>query len=328
MILTKEIKVELTKFNYHHYKRMGYDTDNKEFIMVRIEDIGLKSVIKIDTECDICGNIKSITYVKYNKNISSGGFYACSNRCAIVKGEKTCLKKYGTKYALQNEDIKQKTKEYFMEKFGFDNPSKSKEVSNKRENTMIERFGVKTNLILPETHKKAIDKSRSDESKNKRNNTLLERYGFDNCMKSKDVYDRFKKTNIIKYGFEYPAQNIDIFSKTQISQLKMKYFEDIRYQGTYELDFLEYCNKLNIIDKISKVKTIKYKLDGVDRCYHPDFFINELNLIIEIKSSYYYNLYLEKNLVKEKYTLESGFNFIFIIDKNYDDFLERIKTII
>ena len=91
---------------------------------------------------------------------------------------------------------------------------------------------------------------------------------------------------------------------------------------------MEYCSKLNIIDKISKVKTIKYKLDGVDRCYHPDFFINELNLIIEIKSSYYYNLYLEKNLVKEKYTLESGFNFIFIIDKNYDDFLERIKTII
>ena len=47
MILTKEIKIELTKFNYHHYKKIGYDTDNKDFIMVRIEDVGLKSNIKI-----------------------------------------------------------------------------------------------------------------------------------------------------------------------------------------------------------------------------------------------------------------------------------------
>lgn len=47
MILTKEIKVELTKFNYHHYKRIGYDTDDKEFIMVRIEDIGNRTPTKM-----------------------------------------------------------------------------------------------------------------------------------------------------------------------------------------------------------------------------------------------------------------------------------------
>ena len=328
MILTKEIKVELTKFNYHHYKRMGYDTDNKDFIMVRIEDIGLKSGIKIDTECDICGNIKGITYIKYNKNISSGGFYACSNKCAIVKGEKTCLEKYGTKYALQNEDIKQKTRDYFTKKFGFDNPSKSKEVSDKRENTMMERYGVKTNLILPETHKNAIDKSWTDESRDKRNFTVLERYGVSNPMKSNLVKNKFKLTCLEKYGYEYPAQNVDVFNKTQKIQFKIKYFNDIRYQGTYELDFLQYCFKNDYLDKISKVKSIKYIFDCKEKVYHPDFYIEELNLIIEIKSDYYYNLYLDKNKAKELSCIREGYDFLFIINKDYTLLNEKIKAII
>jgi hypothetical protein len=48
-------------------------------------------------------------------------------------------------------------------------------------------------------------------------------------------------------------------------------------------------------------------------------------IIIEIKSDYYYNLHLEKNLCKEKSTLEKGFDFIFIIDKDYTEFINKIK---
>lgn len=35
MILTKEIKVKLTQFNYHHYKRLGYDIENRLFLMIK-----------------------------------------------------------------------------------------------------------------------------------------------------------------------------------------------------------------------------------------------------------------------------------------------------
>ena len=325
MILTKEVEIKITQFNYHRYKRLGYDTNGKEFIIIDINDIGKSSSIKIESECDVCGKIKSLQYRKYNKNISHGGYYACSNFCAKNKVENTNLEKYGSKYPLQSSDKMNELKEYFTNKFGVDNPSKTKEVCMKREQTMLERYNVKTNIILPDIHKKAIEFSKSSEAKSKRENTLIEKYGVDNCMKSKEVYDKFKKTNIDKYGVEFPAQNSEIFEKTQKSQLKLKSYKNINYQGTYELDFLIFCDENNLLDRISRSKTIKYLFNESEKNYHPDFYIKDINLIIEIKSDYYYNRYLEKNLCKEKSTLEQGFDFMFIINKNYTQFLNKIK---
>ena len=41
---------------------------------------------------------------------------------------------------------------------------------------------------------------------------------------------------------------------------------------------------------------------------------------MEIKSSYWYEKDLDKNLDKQKSCLEQGYNFIFIINKNYEEF--------
>lgn len=325
MILTKEVEIKINQFNYHHYERLGYDTNGKESIIVDINYISKSSSIKIESKCDVCGKIKSLQYRKYNKNISHGGYYACSNFCAKNKVENTNLEKYGSKYPLQSTEKINELKEYFTNKYGVDNPSKIKEVCMKREQTMLERYDVKTNIILPETHKKAIESSKSSDSKLKRKNTLMEKYGFDNSMKSKEVYDKFKKTNIEKYGVEFPAQNTKIFEKTQKSQLKLKSYKNINYQGTYELDFLIFCDKNNLLNRVSKSETIKYLFNESEKKYHPDFYIKDINLIIEIKSDYYYNLFLEKNLSKEKSSLEQGFDFIFIIDKDYTEFLNKIK---
>jgi len=325
MIVTKNIEIKLNQFNYHHYERLGYKTDGKESILVDIKDISKSSSLRIESMCDICGKIKSLTHVKYTKNISHGGFYACSNLCAKVKVESTNIEKYGAKYPLQSPDKVQELKDYFLEKFGEDNPSKTEEVKKKREETMIERFGVKTNLILPETHKKAISMSITEESQEKRKQTMINKFGVDNCMKSKEVYSRFKETNKIKYGAEFPAQNPEVFIKTQKAQYKIKTYKNINYQGTYELDFLMFCDINGLIDRISKPPTIGYLFGKSYKRYHPDFYISELNLIIEIKSDYYYNLYLEKNLCKEEYAKKKGYEFIFIINKDYTEFLGKIK---
>lgn len=321
MILTKEIEIKLNQFNAHHYKRLGYDVEGKESILIKIEDIGKGSSIKIQSICDFCGKQKSLTYVKYIKNISRGGIYSCSNKCSVVKGEATCLEKYGVKYPLQSEEIKSKLVSYFNEKFGVDNPSQLEFNKIKREKTMMEKYGVKTNLILPETHKKAIMLSITEESKVKRSNTNLERYGVDNYTKTKEYTQNFIKDNLIKFGVEYPAQNIDIHNKTQKSGLKIKEYNGISYQGTYELDFLKFCESNNI--KVKKPESIKYRYKEKNRWYHPDFIIN--NLIIEIKSDYYYNLMLEKNLLKQEACINNGYQHLFIINKDYDEFLEIIK---
>ena len=50
-----------------------------------------------------------------------------------------------------------------------------------------------------------------------------------------------------------------------------------------------------------------------------DFYLPDYNLIIEIKSSYTYNYDIERNITKKKYSIENGYNFIFIINKDYSE---------
>jgi hypothetical protein len=47
--------------------------------------------------------------------------------------------------------------------------------------------------------------------------------------------------------------------------------------------------------------------------YFCDFFIESKNLIIEVKSTYIYNLELELNLAKQKACLDAGYDFEFWI---------------
>ena len=324
MIINKEVEINITNRNRSYYKNIGYDIKNST-LKVKIIDLNPNSKVKIDAICDVCSKEKSIGYFDYLKSISSGGYYTCSSFCAKGKVESTNRVKYGTDYPLQSKNKMDELKKYFTDKFGFDNPSKNEEVKLKRERTMYLNFGVKTNIILPETHKKAVEMSMSDESVQKRKDTNIKNYGVDNPMKSNEIYQRFRDTNIKKYGVEYPAQDSTIFNKTQKSQFKVKEYNGIKYQGTYELDFLEFCDNNNILSKISKIKSIKYEFNNKEKYYHPDFFIEELNLIIEIKSYYYYNLYLEKNLCKQESCIRKGYNFIFIINKDYTNFLDKIK---
>jgi len=48
-------------------------------------------------------------------------------------------------------------------------------------------------------------------------------------------------------------------------------------------------------------------------------------LIVEIKSSYTYELEKEKNEAKKEATINNGFNFIFVINKDYSELLSIIN---
>jgi hypothetical protein len=109
----------------------------------------------------------------------------------------------------------------------------------------------------------------------------------------------------------------EIYEKQQKSGFGLKYYNNIPYRGTYELDFIKFCELNNI--KVSKPNTIKYIFEGNEHHYYPDFYIEEFNIICEIKSDYYYTLDEQRNICKKIYTEKSGYNFIFIINKNYDE---------
>jgi hypothetical protein len=95
------------------------------------------------------------------------------------------------------------------------------------------------------------------------------------------------------------------------------------YRGKYELDFLN-----NFYDKFSDVqqgKTISYKFNGINHKYHSDFYVPSLNLIIEIKSSYYYDKFKTQCDAKKKATIANGFEYIMILDKNYSSLASNLS---
>ena len=148
----------------------------------------------------------------------------------------------------------------------------------------------------------------------------LETHGVEHTFQRKDVKEKTKQTIIKKYGVENASQNENIFHKQQVSSCLLKLHEQtgLYYRGTYEKHFLDFCLENNI--PVTKGKTIKYLFEGKIKTYFSDFYLEEKNLIIEIKSDYTYKKDLDKNLAKEKSCIEQEYNFLFIINKKYEGF--------
>lgn len=236
--------------------------------------------------------------------------------------------KYGFDYYTQTDESKERFIQTCLDKYGITNPSYSEDVKKKRVDTKLEKFGYVNNSQTKEW-KKIIKKNWENKSNfeikeivESRNKTIRDRYGVDNYTQTDEFKEKCIETCRIKYGYDSHNQSPIIHIKQQESGLKTKTHQpsNLKYQGTYELDFLErYYNKV-IIEKTSP---IQYQLNENTHYYHPDFYLPKYNLIVEVKSTYTYEYDLDKNIAKKEYSIKSGFNFIFIIDKNYSE-LESI----
>jgi hypothetical protein len=179
---------------------------------------------------------------------------------------------------------------------------------------MVKKYGVEYAL-------------QSDIIKDKMYENLIIKYGVNNVSKLLDIKYKKEETCLKNYGVKNPSQDIMIFKKQLLKSYKIVYYnEELFAQGSYELDFLNYCEEKGIINLISNGPSVEYELNDKKHIYHSDFFIEKYNLIVEVKSSYTYNYNLEKNLAKEKYSKINGYNFIFLIDKDYE-FFNKILNI-
>jgi hypothetical protein len=257
-----------------------YNCKVGDFINVKIIDLPKGTELEILVKCDICGMERMLMYKKYLINIGRQGYYTCSSKCSTEKKRKTFIEKYGVDNPNKNEIVKKRKKLTCIEKYGVDNPQKSDIIKNKSKITCIKKYGNSSYV-------------NSQEFKSKMN----EKYGVDNPMMSYLINDKRIKTSF-----------------------KINEFESIKYQGSYELDFLKYCKENNIIVNRPNFN-INYIYLQECKKYLPDFYLKELNLVIEVKSTYYFNLHKEKNLSKMKYTTEGGYEYIIILDKNYKEFI-------
>ena len=309
MILTTEVKV---------FKNNG------KFTLVPLNELSLNSHKKVLAKCDICDIEKDIKYQDYNKiTKNQSEIYSCLKCCKtkiietkrkkygqkmeiLVENHKSLIKKkYGVENISQLSEVKLKKKATCLKNYGVEIPAKSREVQNKMKQTNLERYGYEYSLLNPDIKSKA-------------EKTCLIKYGFKNVFQSEEIKNKIKLKLIENYGVDHPMRNESIFLKQMKSAFRVQEIDGIYYQGSYELDFLIFTKYLNLV--IEKGPKINY----LNRVYHPDFFIKEKNLIVEIKSTYTFQKEFENNLYKRQACLDLGYRFLFVIDKDYTEFIEFI----
>lgn len=282
MIIDKNIEIKINAKTFKHYKKLGYNFSKVgEKIKINVEHLPSNSHEKILCSCDICGFETHITIGNYNKYIRKDPDKKYTcKKCNLNKRKQSCLKKYGTEFASQNTKIKDKVKQTMLDKG-------------------IEFFWC-----------------RKEEYKNR----IKELYGLEHISKCDEIKEKKIQTCLKNHGVKFPSQNIEIHEKQQKSSHCLKYHSSgLYYRGSYEKHFIDFCNQKNI--QIENIKDgIKYTYQNKERIYFPDFYYKPLNLIIEIKSNYTYLCELENNLIKKEAVINNGFSFIFVINKDYNDF--------
>lgn len=326
MILDKQIEIKVNGNMVKYYRECGYECKCNDEIFIDIVHLKRNSPVKIKVSCDICDKESYVKYQNYNNQFDKGGFYCCHD-CSIIKNKKTrlekygdenfnnreksiktCSEKYGVTHYAKTDEYRIKFQETCLERYGFTNSSQSEVVKEKKCMTNLSRYGVKYPQQLEQTKIKAI-------------NTCLEKYGVENASKSEKVKQKMKSTNIEKYGSTTWNQNCELYNDIKKFKRYKHEFYDIHYDSLFEKHFLDYCKSIGI-KKIKRGPSVRY---SNNRVYYPDFYIEEMNLILEIKSQYIFDLDIDKNLDKKKSVIENGYNFLFVIDKKYQDFLSIIK---
>jgi hypothetical protein len=332
MLKTKSVEITGNGKTINYYLNKGIDIKCGERLIIDINDLIPTSAIKIECYCDICNSDNVVKYFNYNGNIQRNGIYRC-NECAksvrsekiktifldeklksdiLEKTKKTNIERFGFYSPMQSEEIKTKTINTNFNKYGFSNPMKNKDIKIKLKKSILEKYGVESF-------------AQTEIFKIKFKATCNKKYGCDNVFQNEEIKYKIKQTLIEKYGVDNPTKNPEIFTKSQKNSYKIiKHNDiDISYQGTYELDFINFCIKNEI--KFEKGPTIDYTLNGVERKYHSDFYIPDINLICEVKSIWTYNKDLEENLAKSLFSEKSGYLFLFVIDKNYEKLKEYLN---
>lgn len=262
-------------------KKLNMNLVSGQIIKIDVNDLSIGSHAEITCICDMCGFEKIMNYRNYINvtKFDIDNKYYC-HKCAVGKKEKKMLEKYGVKHALQLEKFKTKAKNTWLQNYGVDHPAKCKKIKDKFNKTMMKRYGVKNAIenkqILNLMKSKIFNKYsmyfvETDEFKTKSKLSCLKNLGCENSSQNENVRRKKVNTCMERYGVEHHFQNVEIFNKLLLSSCKMKKYKNLYYQGSFEKDFLDLCEKLNILDFVKRGCTIRYIMNDKNLIYFPDF---------------------------------------------------------
>lgn len=151
--------------------------------------------------------------------------------------------------------------------------------------------------VAQERRARQLGKIQTQETIDKRRNSILEKYGVPNGFLTK--------------------------------KNKPETYKGFCCRSSYEKIFVDFSEKFGLT--LSIPEKINYEFLGRNRWYFPDFFINELQTLIEVKSKWTFNLHKEMNTCKIQAAKLSGFK-ILVIDEdsglldNWEKLNEHIHT--
>lgn len=183
--------------------------------------------------------------------------------------------------------------------------------SERYKKTCLEKYGVS-------------NASKNEETINKIQETFKEKYGC-HPKQSAEVQEKWRATCLAKYG-GHPNQNSEIQAKAEKNAFQYKNYKlpsgkIVKIQG-YEDKALDELLEKFIEDEIYIGKGIVPRIpyickEGKNRIYFPDFFIEPINTILEIKSEWTIKLNTCRLEEKAKAVLSEGYKYeVWIYDNH------------
>ena len=187
--------------------------DNKFFDL--LSKYGFKTeenVVKnLYPRCKICGAKTEFI------DIQLGYKNTCSDKCAKLLSQKSCIEKYGCKNVFQSEEVKEKIRKSNLEKYGVEHALQSNIIKDKVKQTCMKKYGTENPTQSPFIQEKIKQ-------------TCKEKYGVESALQSPFIHQKQKQTCKEKYGVEYAAQkhfkNLD---KLSVEFIKENFVEGKKF---------------------------------------------------------------------------------------------------
>lgn len=212
--------------------------------------------------------------------------YGDENYCNTEKSKQTKLIRYGD----ENYRNPEKAKQTNLDRYGYEYGTQSPIIIQKTKQTNIDRYGVEYAFLLPENRPKDTNRQKAEE-------TMLLRHGVRYSAQSEDIHTKMQSHRRTNKIFTFPSG-----VQYNVQGFEPKALFILLSQGYTEED-------IQLINR----KAIIYEYDGANHYYHPDIVLPKENRIIEVKSRYWYEKELPKNLAKQSGSILAGYSFEFMI---------------
>ena len=196
------------------------DDDIVEYALSRYSDSDdiyesiyrIRNNIEIRPVCKTCGG-----KVKFSNGFKT---YCCRvcvhkdpeiNDRKIKKYKNTCIDRYGVEHVCKLDEVKDKIASTNISKYGYACSAKNDDVKKKAKLTKLEKYGDENYNNL-EKHKATCLRRYGDENYTNREkyiDTCINKYGVTNTFANKEIKEKIRHTNKIKYGEEVYVNSDD-----------------------------------------------------------------------------------------------------------------------